>query len=167
MRLRSTRPAGVDLSERRHDLRHGVPVPFASDEHSGYHVDRVDDTAGPKGPADLGAVVNARAIQCALSRICGLCGLSMSGVTTFVGSADDADKNAFVFPPMHADCASYALETYPPLGVPVLGQPLVIRDWVVVETGGFELERPARRGPDMHVLFHPNSVTGRRDVAGG
>jgi hypothetical protein len=167
MRLRATRAAAVDLSERRHDLRHGVPVPFASDEHSGYNVDLADGTAVPAGAGDLGVVVNARAIQCALSRICGLCGLSMSGVTTFVGSPGDAERNTFVFPPMHADCASYALETYPPLGVPVLGQPLVTRDWVVVETGGFELERPAQRGPDMHVLFHPNSVSDRRDVTAG
>jgi hypothetical protein len=164
MRLRTTRTASVDLSERRHDLRHGVPVPFASDEHSGYSVDRADDTNGSVGPADLGGVVNARAIQCALSRICGLCGLSMSGVTTFVGSPEEAEQNTFVFPPMHAGCASYALETYPALGVPVLGQPLVTREWVVVETGGFELERPTQRGPDMHVLFHPNSVSDRREV---
>jgi hypothetical protein len=151
----------MDLSERRHDLRHGVPVPFASDEHSGYNVDHRET---PHGPADLGAVVKARAIQCALARVCGLCGMSMSGVTTFVGSPEEADANSFVFPPMHPDCAEYAVDTYPSLGVPVLGQPLVVRDWVVVETGGYELERPARRGADMHLLFHPNSVTDRRTV---
>lgn len=165
MRLRTTSGHhAMDLSERRHDLRHGVPVPFASDEHSGYNVDHREP---PSGPAELGAVVKARAIQCALSRICGLCGLSMSGTTTFVGSPEEADANAFVFPPMHPDCAAYALETYPALGVPVLGQPLVVREWVVVETGGFELERPARRGPDMRVLFHPNSVTDTRTVTVG
>jgi hypothetical protein len=154
----------VDLSERRHDLRHGVPVPFASDEHSGYNVDH---RQAPTGPADLGAVVNARAIQCALARVCGLCGLSMSGVTTFVGSPEEAEANTFGFPPMHADCATFALATYPGLGVPVLGQPLVLRDWAVVETGGFELERPARREPGMRVLFHPNSVSDSRTVTTG
>lgn len=154
----------VDLSERRHDLRHGVPVPFASDEHSGY---AVDHTATPSGPADLGAVVNARAIQCALSRVCGLCGLSLSsptGVTTFVGSPEEAEANSFRFPPMHGACAELALTTYPSLGVPVLGQQLVLHEWAVVETGGFELERPARRRPDMHVVFHPNSVRDTRTV---
>jgi hypothetical protein len=153
--------SGVDLSERRHDLRHDVPVPFASDPQAGYGVDR---SAVPAEHADLGAVVNARAIQCALSRVCGLCGLSMSGPTTFVGSRAEADDNSFVFPPMHADCADHAIAVYGPLGVPVLGQPLVLDAWEVVETGGFELERPARRGPDMHVLFHPNSVRDRRTV---
>lgn len=150
-----------DLSERRHDLRHGVPVPFASDEHAGY---AVDHRTSATGPADLGAVVNARAIQCALSRVCGLCGLSMAGVTTFVGSPADAAANSFRFPPMHAGCAEHALATYPLLRVPVLGQQLVLHEWAVVETGGFELERPARRGQDMHVVFHPNSVLETRTV---
>jgi len=157
----STGTSSVDLSERRNDLRHAVPVPFASDRHAGYGVDHREP---PSGPSDLGTVVNSRAIQCALSRICGLCGLSLSGAPTFVGSAAEADANGFRFPPMHEDCASYALETYPRLGVPVLGQPLVLAEWEVVLTGGFELERPARRGPDMHVTFHPNAVRERRTV---
>ena len=150
----------MDLSERRHDLRYDVPVPFASDRHAGYGVDH----RAPKTKADLGSVVNARAIQCALSRICGLCGLSLSGEPTFVGSAAEADANSFRFPPMHADCADYALAAYTTLGIPVLGQQVVLAEWEVVATGGFELERPARRGPDMHVLFHPNSVRDRRTV---
>jgi len=153
----------VDLSERRHDLRHDVPVPFASDPHAGYGVDHRQQ---PTGPADLGAVVKARAIQCALSRICGLCGMSLSTGpatgTTFVGSPAEADANTFAFPAMHADCADFALETYPPLGVPVLGQQLVRTEWSVVVTGGFELERPTERGAP--VAIHPNAVTGRRAV---
>jgi hypothetical protein len=154
----------VDLSERRHDLRHAVPVPFASDPHAGYGVDHREQ---PAGPADLGAVVNARAIQCALSRVCGLCGLSMSGATTFVGSTAEAEANTFAFPPLHTECAEFALDTYPSLGIPVLGQALVLAEWVVVVTGGFELERPARREPGMRVLFHPNSVTQTRTVSAG
>ncbi len=157
---------GVDLSERRNDLRHAVPVPFASDPFAGYGVDH---RAEPTGPADLGAVVKARAIQCALSRVCGLCGMSLSTGpstgTTFVGSATEAEANTFAFPPMHPDCAEFALATYPSLGVPVLGQQLVRDEWAVVVTGGFELERPTERGAP--VVFHPNSVTARRTVTTG
>jgi hypothetical protein len=153
----------VDLSERRNDLRHNVPVPFASDPHAGYAVDPHQE---PTGPADLGAVVKARAIQCALSRICSLCGMSLatgpSAATTFVGSVAEAEANEFVFPPMHPDCADFALETYSGLGVPVLGQPLVREEWAVVVTGGFELERPMVRGAP--VLFHPNAVSSTRTV---
>jgi hypothetical protein len=156
----------VDLSERRHDLRHDVPVPFASDPFAGYGVDHRQE---PTGPADLGAVVKARAIQCALSRVCGLCGMSLatgpSTGTTFVGSASEAEANTFAFPPMHPDCADFALETYPALGVPVLGQQLVRADWTVVVTGGFELERPTERGAP--VVFHPNAVTEERTVTTG
>jgi len=158
--------AHVDLSERRHDLRHDVPVPFATDPTAGYGVDPVD-TVAAAGRADLGTVVNSRAIQCALSRVCGLCGLSLSGPPTFVGSAAEADTNTFRFPPMHRDCADYALRTFTGLGVPVLGQQIVLTGWELVVTGGFELERPTRRGPDMHVCFHPNSVVERRTVSIG
>ena len=157
---------GVDLSERRYDLRHAVPVPFASDPFAGYGVDRRQE---PTGAADLGTVVKARAIQCALSRVCSLCGMSLqtgpSAQTTFVGSPSDAEANTFGFPPMHPDCADFALSTYPQLGVPVLGQPVVRAEWTVVVTGGFELERPSERGAP--VLFHPNSVTDTRTVTTG
>jgi hypothetical protein len=153
----------MDLSERRHDLRHDVPVPFASDPLAGYGVDHRQE---PSGPADLGSVVKARAIQCALSRVCSLCGMSLatgpSASTTFVGSAAEAEANTFAFPPMHPDCADFALATYPTLGVPVLGQPLVRSEWAVVVTGGFELERPTERGAP--VLFHPNAVSTTRTL---
>jgi hypothetical protein len=85
--------------------------------------------------------------------------------TTFVGSASEAEANTFAFPPMHPDCADFALETYPALGVPVLGQQLVRADWTVVVTGGFELERPTERGAP--VVFHPNAVTEERTVTTG
>ena len=154
-----------DLSERRFDLRHQVPVPFASDRSSGYGVDR---RATPDGPADLGEVVKARSLQCALSRVCGLCGMSLAAGgrgTVFVGSVAEADAGSFAFPPMHPECASYALETYPRLGVPVLGQALVLAEWAVVVTGGFDLERPAERG--ARAVFHPNAVTSTQVVTPG
>lgn len=166
MRTGTTKRAAVDLSERRHDLRHHVPVPFASDPFAGYGLDH---RRQPTGPTDLGHVVKARAVQCALSRVCGLCGMSLStgpsASTTFVGSVTEAEDNTFAFPPMHPDCAAFALDTYPALGVPVLGQRLVLATWAVVVTGGFELDRPAERGAP--VLFHPNSVTSRETVTPG
>lgn len=125
-----------------------VPVPFASEP-------------------DLAGVVKARAIQCALSRICGMCGSSLASGgmgTTFVGSLEDADANTFRFPGMHPECAEVALERLTGLGLPVLGQERALDSWAVVVTGGFELERPSRRGPDMRVLFHPNAVQERRTV---
>jgi hypothetical protein len=137
--------SGPDLSERTRDRTHGVPVPFACER---------DD-----GDPDLATVVKKRAIQCALSRICGLCGLPLTYGVTLVGSPAEAEANAFHFPPLHHECAHAALGLYPPLEVPVLGQPAVTHEWALVVTGGFELVRPARRTADMRVEFHPNAVS--------
>jgi hypothetical protein len=143
----------ADLAERPYDLRHGVPVPFASQSED--------------GAVDLGAVVKKRAVQCALSRICGLCGRSLTYGVTFLGSVEEADANLFHFPPLHEPCAEAALELYPGLGVPVLGQTLVRQEWAMVVTGGFELVRPESRDGDMRMAFRPNSVTEDRRVGTG
>ena len=42
---------------------------------------------------------------------------------------------------------------------------VVLAEWAVVVTGGFELERPSERGAP--VLFHPNSVSSRETVTAG
>jgi hypothetical protein len=139
------------LAERPRAGRYDVPAPFACQD---------DD-----GSVELGAVVKKRAVQCALSRICGLCGESLSWGVTFLGSPEEADANLFHFPPLHRECAAAALELYPPLAVPVLGQQLVLHEWALVVTGGFELIRPASREGDMRVGFRTNSATEDRRVA--
>lgn len=137
------------LAARQHDPAYDVPVPFAC------------------GDEALGAPVKKRVLQCALSRICGLCGRSLSWGVTFVGSAEEADANAFHFPPLHQACAEAALAVYPRLGIPVLGQEGPVDEWVLVVTGGFELVRPVSRQEDMRVSFTANSVTERRTVSAG
>jgi hypothetical protein len=146
-----TAPVPPDLAERPRAGRYDVPAPFACES---------DD-----GTVDLGAVVKKRAIQCALSRICGLCGESLTWGVTFLGSPAEADDNLFHFPPLHQECAEAALELYPPLAVPVLGQQLVLHEWALVVTGGFELIRPASRKSDMRMSFRTNSATEDRRVA--
>jgi hypothetical protein len=134
-------PAG--LAERPADPSYGVPVPFACER---------DD-----GPYSLGTLNRKRVIQCALSRICGMCGLSLANPVVFVGTVEDADRNAFRVPPLHLECAQAALALYPVLPVPVLGYPHRSAHWALVVTGGFELERPTVRGEP--VTFRPNSIT--------
>ena len=68
---RSTVPLPADLADRPADPRHGVPVPFVSDAED--------------GTVQIGRIVKKRAIRCALSRICGLCGISLEWGVTFVG----------------------------------------------------------------------------------
>lgn len=136
------------LAERPTDPEHGVPVPF---------VGEYDD-----GTRGVGELNRKRVIQCALSRICGLCGRSLELQVAFLGSADEADRNGFVYPPLHKDCAEVAARLYPVLAVSVLGQRAGLSEWALVVTGGFELERPASRDGDQRAVFHPNSVTSDR-----
>ena len=136
------------LAERPTDPSYGVPVPFACER---------DD-----GPSSLSALNRKRVIQCALSRICGMCGLSLHNPVVFVGTADDADRNKFRVPPLHLECARAALALYPPLATPVLGYPRRSSTWALLLTGGFELERPTVRGEQ--VTFRPNSITSDQRV---
>jgi hypothetical protein len=122
----------------------------------------LDPTAVPfacqddEGNVDHGAVVKKRAIRCALSRICGVCGQTLARPVTFLGSEDELLDGLFAFPPTHLTCATDALDAFAPLGDGRLGRPVAPRRWALVTTGGFDLVRPARRGDP--VLFHPNSV---------
>lgn len=131
------------LADRPTDPSYGVPVPFACER---------DD-----GPFTIAHLNRKRLIQCALSRICGMCGRSLDNPVVFVGSAQDADRNAFRLAPLHAACADAALELYAPLAAPVLDYASGQQPWARVVTGGFELERPSVRGEPL--TFRPNSIT--------
>ena len=50
---------------------------------------------------DLGLVQAKRLTQCALSRICGVCGESLARPVAFLGSETEAERNEFHFPPTH------------------------------------------------------------------
>jgi len=137
-----------DLADRPRAEDYGVPVPFACQEED--------------GSFDVHAVVKRRVVQCALSRICGLCGSSLRWPVAFLGAPEEADANAFHFPPLHEGCAEAAGGLYVAVGDGALGIDCTPEEWVLVTTGGFELERPAYRRGDQRVVFHPNSVAGRR-----
>lgn len=108
------------------------------------------------GVVSHGAVVKSRAIRCALSRVCGVCGEPLSRPIAFLGPEDEALDSLFTFPPTHVMCARDALERFTPFGDGVLGQAVAPRRWVIVTTAGFDLVRPSRRGDP--VRFRPNSV---------
>lgn len=138
-------PMPADLADRPADPVHDLPVPFACQDED--------------GTGDLESLRKRRVLRCALSRICGLCGISLAWPVAFLGSHEEADANGFHFPPLHEACAEAALALYPrvPGALGIDGDA-----WVLVTTGGFELERPADRSGDQRVVFHPNSVTERR-----
>ena len=43
--------------------------------------------------------------QCALSRICGGCAMSLGRPVAFLGTPDEVARNAFHLPPLHVACA--------------------------------------------------------------
>ncbi|WP_345265066.1 hypothetical protein [Nocardioides nanhaiensis] len=95
----------------------------------------------------LRKVARKRVIQCALSRICGVCRASLGRPVAFVGTPQEVARNEFHFPPLHAACADQlcAFDAADP-------------SWQVVTTSGFELVRAGRDDPDPEPRFAPNSL---------
>jgi hypothetical protein len=131
-------PDPRSFAELRRDPELGVPVPFAC------------STASEIDPR--------RVPQCALSRVCGICGAGLGRPIAFIGSADEAARNAFHFPPTHLGCAESLLAAYDGLDAAVLGQPDPVREWALVTTAGFEYVRPGAGEVDRRPTFQPNSV---------
>lgn len=104
-----------------------------------------------------------RVTQCALSRICGVCGGSLSRPVAFLGSADEAARNQFHFPPTHESCAELAVSTWGSARA-VLGQEHAPASWRLVTTSGFEYIRPGSDWPDRRAVFAPNSLLGEREL---
>ncbi|GAA1478297.1 hypothetical protein GCM10009623_27430 [Nocardioides aestuarii] len=87
--------------------------------------------------------------QCALSRICGGCAMTLGRPVVFVGTPDEVARNAFHLPPMHAACAEELCDA-----------PDADPSWQRVATSGFEFVRPGRDDLDQQPRFEPNSLIG-------
>ncbi|MBC7631390.1 hypothetical protein [Aeromicrobium sp.] len=120
----------------------GLPVPFACED---------DD-----GTLNHSVVSKQRAIRCALGRICGICGETLTRPVAFFGPEGEATTGLFTFPPTHLACAQEALDLFVPIGGRHLGQSEAPLTWALITTGGFDLIRPTRRGGVMQ--FRPNSI---------
>ena len=131
-----------------------VPVPFAAGTDVGYG-DR------PAGVAlSVRDLDRRRVTQCALSRICGVCGAGLGRPLAFVGPQRDVDRMAFRFPACHLECAEALLAAYAGVVEPVLGQDTAPGEWVVVTTASFEFVRPSKDDADRRPAFQPNGVHG-------
>jgi hypothetical protein len=133
------------------DAELGVPVPFACGTPS---------FGGPRdGSAPTVRRLDGRRVtQCALSRVCGVCGAGLGRPIAFVGSVGEADRNAFHFPPCHLECARAMLDAVAGLEVPVLGQLTAKPAWVLTTTAAFEFVRPSRGDADLRPTFQPFEV---------
>lgn len=76
--------------------------------------------------------------QCALSRICGGCAMSLNRPIAFLGDEDEVRRGVFHLPPMHVECAE-ELRAGTSLGL--------------VTTAAFEFVRPGREDLDPLVRF--------------
>lgn len=142
-------PAPTTFADLPVDPELGVPVPFACGT-PGF---------GGAGPAPTARVLDGRRVtQCALSRVCGICGAGLGRPLVLIGSERDRDRNAFHFPPVHLGCAETLLAAYAGVEEPVLGQDSAPRDWVLVTTSGFDYVRGAREDLDRRPTFQPNSL---------
>lgn len=137
----STADRVADLPQ---DLATALPLPFVCQDE--------------EGRGTLRTLVTDRVTQCALSRICALCGDSLDAPPlVFLGTRAEQEVNAYALPPMHAGCAEHAHATYPGVDAPVLGHEPG-EEWVLVRSGGFDLERPRDRTEGTRPTFVPNAV---------
>ena len=112
---------------------------------------------------DLG-LDRRKVTQCALSRICGVCGDSLDRPVVFLGSVAEVDANAFHFPPSHVGCAEAALAVWGDGYSAALGHPSPPEGWALVTTSGFEYIRPSGESDDRRAVFSPNSVIETRSI---
>ena len=134
----------------------GVRVPFACG---------TVEYADPHGATPSVRTLDKRRVtQCALSRICGVCGSGLGRPIAFLGSPREVGRNAFHFPPAHVNCAESLLAAYAGVDEAVLGQPEPLRDWVLVTTAGFEFVRAGSEQVDRRPTFEPNSLLSERRV---
>lgn len=138
------------------DTELAVPIPFACGTATGYGASDVAPS-----PRHLD---KRRVTQCALSRICGVCGSGLGRPIAFLGSAQEVGRNAFHFPPSHVECAEALRTAYAGVNQPVLGQDAVT-PWVLVTTASFAFVRANREDIDRRPTFQPNTIlsaTGKR-----
>ncbi|WP_435745520.1 hypothetical protein [Nocardioides sp. SYSU DS0663] len=145
-------PAPREFSELPRDPELGVPVPFAAGTDVGYG----DRPAGT--PVSARSLDKRRVTQCALSRVCGICGAGLGRPLAFVGTRTEVGRNAFHLPPAHVACADALLAAYRGVAEPVLGLDAAPAEWVLSTTASFEFVRPGRDDLDKRPTFQPSAV---------
>jgi hypothetical protein len=146
------------FAELPRDPELGVPVPFAC----GTPAYPPSDADGPT----VRHLDGRRVTQCALSRVCGICGAGLGRPLAFLGTQAEADRNAFHFPAAHLECALGLREALSGVPTAVLGQRDPVEEWVLVTTAAFEFVRPAGPDADPRPTFRPvhSTPTGRGPV---
>lgn len=148
-------PAPRAYEELPKDPVTGLVVPFACGA--------VGELGAPASGATAATLDRRRVTQCALSRVCGVCGAGLGRPIAFVGTEEEVGRNAFHFPPSHLECASRLLEEYTGTREAVLGHEEGAERQIVL-TAGFEYLRPGKEQDDRRPVFCPNSVISHHPV---
>ena len=130
----------------------GLPVPFACGTDDPYGA----PAAGPSART----LDKRRVTQCALSRICGVCG-------TGARPADRLPRHRAGGGPQRLPLPAARTASAPSCSCGVrraqgalLGQDPAPEEWVVVTTASFEFVRPTREDTDRRPTFEPHALLG-------
>ena len=100
-------PMPAALAKRPRDV-HGYPITFV--------------TVVENGRPDFTTVDGRQVVSCIKGYLCGLCGTSLGvrreAQIAFIGGPSAIEQLAFLDPPMHPECAAYAMEVCPHLATP-------------------------------------------------
>jgi hypothetical protein len=147
------------FAELPRDPTLGVPVPFAcgTDQYAARSDSAATESAATESAPSARELDKRRVTQCALSRICGVCGAGLGRPIAFLGTTAEVDRLAFHFPPTHQACAEALLAAYAGVTEPVLGQDPTPEEWVLVTTSSFEFVRANREDLDRRPTFQPHN----------
>lgn len=84
---------------RQRPRQAGLPIPYVN-------------MTGPQG-ADFRTLDGEARLDCARNNLCGLCGQKLKGEVVLIGSEEDLAIRRWFDPPMHEECALYAVLACP------------------------------------------------------
>jgi len=89
--------------------RRKLPVPFTN-------------IITESGEPDFTTIDAQKTVECALLRLCGVCGKKLSYWIAFLGGPQSAESRAYLDPPMHEECARAAVKLCPFIAMPSMAR---------------------------------------------
>lgn len=106
MRNWRTIPVPEDMRDMPRDLLRGFPILFSQ-------TPPIDGWEPSTEGHDFRIVIVERVQECVTKKLCGVCGKPLGYWIAFVGGPLSIKNRAFVDPPMHTECALYAVQVCP------------------------------------------------------
>lgn len=125
-------PIPARMLRRPVDSRRDLPIPY---------VNQHDD-----GTVEFSVVDGRMAARCALRQLCSACGQRLGRHLAFVGGLRSFQSRFYTDPPMHPDCANYALTACPYLARQTMRPRPDTADTVVPGLAGLDKSLPILLG---------------------